>query len=118
MPHGPQGQSMNTNLPRKAQRPQDGQPARSKRGRRLPPRIAIVVAVMFALSAVLILLPPGQPLRSLMPFGSSSGPRAAILDQLDLTYPNTEFVQAATTMFERAGYEVDYYRGAEVTVGV
>ena len=71
---------------------------------------------MFALSAVLILLPPGQPLRSLVPFGSSSGPRAAILDQLDLTYPNTEFVQAATTMFERAGYEVDYYRGAEVTV--
>ena len=49
--------------------------------------------------------------------GSSSGPKtAAIVDQLNLTAPNPDFVTNATKVLEESGYTVDYYSGKEVTV--
>lgn len=52
-------------------------------------------------------------------FGRARGPqspKAAIVDQLSLTRPNTAFGATATAILEGAGYEVDYYPGEEVTV--
>lgn len=43
-------------------------------------------------------------------------PRAAIIDQVGLTYPNPRFVELATAMLEAAGYQVDVYAGREITV--
>jgi hypothetical protein len=43
-------------------------------------------------------------------------PKAAIVDELSLTFSNPAFVQQATSMLEEAGYTVDYYPGEEVTV--
>lgn len=48
--------------------------------------------------------------------GPPSPPRAVIVDQLSLTFPNPDFVQVATDMLEEAGYTVDYYPGEEVTI--
>lgn len=42
--------------------------------------------------------------------------RAVIVDQLALTEPNAAFVSNVTGMLERAGYEVDYVPGEDVTV--
>jgi hypothetical protein len=42
--------------------------------------------------------------------------KAAIVDQLSLTYPNQTFIEAATSILKQVGYSVDYYRGEEVTV--
>jgi hypothetical protein len=43
-------------------------------------------------------------------------PAAAIVDQLSLSAPGPEFVETATATLERAGYEVDYFPGEQVTV--
>ena len=50
------------------------------------------------------------------PISPSSEPRAVIVDQLSLTYPNQTFVQTATNMLKNAGYAVDYIPGENVTV--
>ncbi len=42
--------------------------------------------------------------------------RAAIVDQLDLTFPNQLFREEATETLEAAGYEVEYIPGELVTV--
>lgn len=42
--------------------------------------------------------------------------RAAIVDQLDLTFPNQLFREEATQTLETAGYEVEYIPGEQVTV--
>jgi flagellar basal body-associated protein FliL len=47
---------------------------------------------------------------------SSSQLRAAIVDQLSLTYPDQLFVENVTNTLKRANYTVDYYPGEEVTV--
>ncbi len=47
---------------------------------------------------------------------SSSQLRAAIVDQLSLTFPNQTFIQTATNILKQAGYTVDYYPGERVTV--
>jgi len=110
-----------------AKRPNDDRPARSQRRhrralaavaqrRRWQALAAAALASVIAAAALLIFLPPGQPLRSLVSSSSPGAPRAAILDQLDLTFPNPGFIRTATDMLEQAGYEVDYYRGREVTV--
>lgn len=45
------------------------------------------------------------------------GPKnAAVVDQLSLTQPNPGFVQTATDLLERAGYDVHYFPGEQVTV--
>lgn len=48
--------------------------------------------------------------------GTGAGPRALILDQLDLTHPNPAFVASATEILTQAGYTVDYVPGRQVTV--
>jgi len=48
--------------------------------------------------------------------GQSGPPKAAIVDQLSLTYPNPSFGEQATALLQQAGYEVDYFPGEEVTV--
>ncbi len=48
--------------------------------------------------------------------GPSGPPKAAIVDQLSLTFPNPDFVAEATAKLERTGFEVDYFEGEEVTV--
>ncbi len=47
---------------------------------------------------------------------STSEPKAAIVNQLSLTYPNQTFVQTATNTLAQAGYTTDYYPGEKVTV--
>jgi hypothetical protein len=47
---------------------------------------------------------------------ASSQLKAAIVDQLSLTFPNQTFIETATSTLEQAGYTVDYYAGEEVTV--
>jgi hypothetical protein len=42
--------------------------------------------------------------------------KAAIVDQLSLTFPNQAFIETATNTLKQAGYNVDYYPGEEVTV--
>jgi len=46
----------------------------------------------------------------------SPQPKAAIVDQLSLTFPNQTFMQTATNTLKQAGYTVDYYPGEKVTV--
>jgi hypothetical protein len=48
----------------------------------------------------------------------SSGPKAAIVDQLSAREPDPAFVKAATATLKQAGYSVDYYPSDEVTVGL
>lgn len=42
--------------------------------------------------------------------------KAAIVDQLSLTFPNQTFKETATNILKQAGYEVDYYSGEKATV--
>jgi hypothetical protein len=42
--------------------------------------------------------------------------KAAIVDQLSLTFPNQTFIDSATSILKRVGYTVDYYPGENVTV--
>ena len=50
------------------------------------------------------------------PLQNVQKPKAAIVDQLGLTFPNHTFVELATSILEQAGYNVDYYPGERVTV--
>ncbi len=103
---------MNPGHRQKANRMKEREPAPPKPGFPQWRKIVILVAAVTAVAALAIL----SPLNSLVTSDSPRVPRAAILDQLDLTFPNSDFVAAATGMLERAGYEVDYYQGREVTV--
>lgn len=42
--------------------------------------------------------------------------KAAIVDQLSLTFPNRTFIEGVTSILKQAGYAVDYYSGEKVTV--
>jgi hypothetical protein len=42
--------------------------------------------------------------------------KAAIVDHLSLSEPNQTFIQAATSLLEKAGFTVDYYEGEKVTI--
>lgn len=46
----------------------------------------------------------------------SGGLKAAIVDQVSLTFPNETFAQTALKMLEQKNYSVDYYSGEKVTV--
>ncbi len=74
----------------------------------------ILLAAAFGLIAASVL-----SIRAFVANDSSEVPgplRAAIVDQLSLTFPSESFVQDATRLLEEAGYIVDYYPGEEVTV--
>jgi hypothetical protein len=68
---------------------------------------AAVAIPLLVVAAFLVLSRPDEP---------SGPPKAAIVDQLSLTFPNPDFAEAATETLEEAGYAVDYYPGEEVTV--
>ncbi len=72
-----------------------------------------VIAAVFAIGAFALTLLGGGD-------GSDSEPdgplRAAIVDQLALTFPNQLFREEATETLEAAGYEVEYIPGELVTV--
>ena len=79
--------------------------------------IGAAVAVPIALVLGLVVLSQsgaqsGEPATDV----PSTGPRAAIVDQLELTQPNPAFADTVTDMLEQAGYAVDYYPGEKVTV--
>ncbi len=49
--------------------------------------------------------------------GTSSGSRTAIIvDQLELTAPNPDFISKTRTLLSQSGYSVDYVAGSDVTV--
>jgi hypothetical protein len=73
--------------------------------------IAIVLVSGFIINSMLNPPPSGQNASFTAPL------RAAIVDQLSLTFPNQSFVENATSTLERAGYTVDYYSGEKVSVG-
>jgi hypothetical protein len=88
----------------------DAPPAERGGGKRTKLALLIAAAiamVLVAVSAFLILSRLGGP---------SGPPKAAIVDQLSLSSPNPEFVHRAADLLKEAGYEVDYFRGEEVTV--
>lgn len=97
-------------------RPRIGEPPPPAERHRLRGKIAVLVGAALAAVALVIFSPPGQDLTGMVTSNPDTTPRAAILDQLDLTFPNQAFIQATTDMLETAGYAVDYYRGREVTV--
>ncbi len=47
---------------------------------------------------------------------TSSQLKAAIVDHLSLTFPNSTFTEIAKMVMKQAGYTVDYYSGEEVNV--
>ena len=68
-------------------------------------KIAIfLIVIAISSAAVAIFLNFSQPAK------------AALVDQLSLTFPNQSFIDNTTEILEQAGYTVDYYSGEEVTV--
>lgn len=81
--------------------------------------VAAAVLIPIAIFGFLSLSRSDQPdEQSAVPTTAASAdvPRAAIVDQLSLTFPNPAFVETATRLLEQAGYTVDYYPGEQVTV--
>jgi hypothetical protein len=81
--------------------------------------VAAAVLIPIAVFGFLSLSRSDQPdEQSAVPTTAASAdvPRAAIVDQLSLTQPNSAFVETATRLLEQAGYTVDYYPGEQVTV--
>ena len=66
--------------------------------------IYLLIAIVISSAAVAIFLNFSRP------------PKAALVDQLSLTFPNQGFIDNTTEILEQAGYTVDYYPGEEVTV--
>jgi hypothetical protein len=92
-------------------------------------RIATTIFLAIILLATVFSVYFGYTILNSSPSLSSSGPalqfnpenpdpelKAAIVDQLSLTYPNQTFIEAATDILKQAGYTVDYYSGEKVTV--
>jgi len=79
--------------------------------------VAVLLIAVVSISGFLINSMLSQP--SPTPTdGSTSEPKAAIVDQLslNLTTRNQTFIETATNILEQAGYKVDYYPGEEVDV--
>lgn len=57
-----------------------------------------------------------EPSLQFKPEAPDSHLRAALVDQLSLTFPNQTFVETAASTFTRAGYTMDYFSGERVTV--
>src|SRR3990172_2975137 len=90
-------------------------PKRRKTSRRSGRRRLAFLGVLAACAAAGAVI----AVMALWPASGGGGPEtktAVIVDQLSLTAPGPEFVRAATATLERAGYEVDYFPGEQVTV--
>jgi len=72
--------------------------------------IGLMLISVFVVNSLL-----GQPFND-QPSSLTSALKAAIVDQLSLTFPNETFVETATNILEQSGYTVDYYAGEKVTV--
>lgn len=99
----------------------EGAGRRGMPGVRLSKKTAVFVAVAIAIpvvfvSVLVVLSQSGQESAELPTAVSGAGLRAAIVDQLSLTQPNSTFVQTTTDLLEQAGYAVDYVPGEQVTV--
>jgi|SRR5271157_1054548 len=99
--------------------------AARERGRRIATVIFLIfilsMAIISAYSAYTLLSPPpGQsfvePTLQFKPENPNPKLKAAIVDQVSLTFPNQTFVQMAANILEQANYSVDYYSGENVTV--
>lgn len=71
--------------------------------------IYLLVAIVVCSAAAVIFLNFSQP-------GEPEVYKAALVDQLSLTFPNQSFIDKTTEILEQAEYTVDYYPGEEVTV--
>jgi len=71
--------------------------------------VALSIATVVFVSALLVSSMLNNPVQT-------SELKAAIVDQLSLTYPNQTFAATASNLLRQAGYIVDYYRGELVTV--
>jgi len=99
--------------------------AERERGRRVATAIFLaIVLASAALSAYFgyTILNPSTPLNSIEPSlqfkPDNPDPhlKAAIVDQLSLTFPNQSFIQTAANTLKQARYTVDYYSGEKVKV--
>ena len=97
----------------KSERPGKGGPRRRGPPRRTLHRLlaslAVVTIVLLAAAVGGAILSGAEPYHR-------RPNTAVIVDQLSLTAPNPRFVESATDTLKRAGYNVDYYPGEEVTV--
>jgi hypothetical protein len=59
---------------------------------------------------------PAEPSLQFKPDNPDPQLKAAIADQLSLTFPNQSFIEEAATILVNANYTVDYFGGEEVTV--
>ena len=66
---------------------------------------------LILLVALLLPVGCGNP-----PDDNNGIPKAAIVDQLYLLEPNPSFIAEATQMLETAGFKVDVWQGADITV--
>jgi hypothetical protein len=84
-----------------------GHPAPGGRRWRIAALLAIAAAVVVAaaVSGLVVLARSGE-----------SRPRALIVDQLDQTFPDPDFIKQAGSLLEGAGYDVRYTPGDRVTV--
>lgn len=74
--------------------------------------IVLIVVVLSAYLTYAFLNQPQNP--TINP--AYSKPKAALVDQLSLTFPNQTFANTVINILKQAGYSVDYYSGKEVTV--
>ncbi|MFX1300661.1 MAG: hypothetical protein ACFFDE_06940 [Promethearchaeota archaeon] len=77
--------------------------------------IAIILAILVIISVLAVNSIVNQWLED-QAASVDSEPKAAIVDQLSLTYGNQAFIENATATLEKAGYGVDYYSSNSVTV--
>lgn len=80
------------------------------------------LGILFCLVMGILIARPALQLAGLRPSDILTAPktqstvRAAIIDQVGLTYPNPSFANLATAILETAGYQVDIYTGEQITV--
>jgi hypothetical protein len=74
-----------------------------------------ILIVLISVSGFIINYITSQPSTN-QPLSTVHELRAAIVDQLSLTFPNQTFIETATNTLRQAGYKVDYYPGEDVTV--
>lgn len=88
--------------------------AQKKRFRLIGTIITVaILVVLIAFSSFLIYSYLKPPSSNQPPFEL----KAAIVDQLSLTFSSQDFNQTATSILKEAGFTVNYYPGKEVTVG-
>jgi hypothetical protein len=87
--------------------------SRRARVRRKEKRLVLAVFISFVTLFVAVF---AYSMFQTPPVIRSNELRAAIVDQLSLTFPNSTFAETAEGMLKQAGYAVDYFPGEKVTV--